>query len=171
MFHLEGENKDTMDILTDMYYELTDKHGYNLIVYIPDQEENQGVFDVFNEPDGDLSVCVLVGTLGKRSRIKGEPNLRSAFIDLSKKGKLPSQTVNAKDMPAKLRRRMIDLYGKEVEYYPTGRTWTAENGSQIAVEMVDMCDTFVGFWDDGEHLQSLTRFANSLGKEVVLIDL
>lgn len=139
-FIAENRSEDVDDILSQMYYELVERHGWGLQVLIPDLPSNQSVFDIFNEPENDLHVTCVVCHTGKQS-IVGSPNLRSAFVNMSN--------------PHRSRDRLKVV--KRID--------------DVVSFMIESCHIFVGLWDSGAMLLEPTRLANTLYKEVVLVDI
>lgn len=158
----ESSSEEAEQILSDMYYELVELHAWGLQVLIPDSKDNQLVFDIFNEPDGKFCVNCLIAHFGNSQRISGNVNKRSAYVDLS----------NPYGYTTKTWQGMVETVGrgKSVEFYPVGRTDTTKSRYGVARECVENCDLFVGLWQNGSVLRPLTQLANSLGKEVVLVD-
>lgn len=156
-FIVEEVTEGLEDVLSEMFYELTDKYGFGLQTLIPDIEANQPVFDIFNQPYKKLHVCNLVGQIGKKSQIRGKPNLRSCFINL----KVQADAVE-----------MIGNYkSKDKQFFRVGRTTTVKNHSEMACYMIEECHTFVALWSNGKFVQSLAQYANSLDKKVVIADI
>jgi hypothetical protein len=158
----ENRSEEVDDILSAMYYELVELHGWGLQILIPDVQNNQSVFDIFNEPEGGFCVNCLIAH-HHNQYIQGQPNIRSAFVDLSEPYGYTPKTWSG----------MVETVGrgKNAEYYPIGRTDTTKDRFGLVRMCIERCDTFVGLWQTGNMLKGAAQIANSLGREVVLVDI